>query len=219
MTTARKDVQTAIVLQGGGALGAYEYGVLRALYEQRPGFRPVAVAGVSIGAITAAVLGGARTDPIAALDALWRAKLTVTAPTGPLGLPAQVDRSLALLGNPGMYQLRAGLFTAPWLLTSFYDTAPLRQTLAELVEPARLNADDPRVIVGATNVGTGEMEFFDRERPGWMTTTTGDLWWIAEHLVGVRHRRLLSAALVRRLHRVDRRSLDAGLVGYREDGR
>ena len=169
MTTARKDVQTAIVLQGGGALGAYEYGVLRALYEQRPGFRPVAVAGVSIGA-TAAVLGGARTDPISALDALWRTKLTVTAPTGPLGLPAQVDRSLALLGNPGMYQLRAGLFTTPWLLTSFYDTAPLRRTLAELVDPARLNADDPRVIVGATNVGTGEMEFFDRDRPGGLTS-------------------------------------------------
>ena len=37
MTTARKDVQTAIVLQGGGALGAYEYGVLKALYEHRPG--------------------------------------------------------------------------------------------------------------------------------------------------------------------------------------
>jgi NTE family protein len=169
MTTARKDVQTAIVLQGGGALGAYEYGVLRALYEQRPGFRPVAVAGVSIGAITAAVLGGAQTDPISALDALWRAKLTVTAPTGPLGLPAPVDRSLAMFGNPGMYQLRAGLFTAPWLLTSLYDTAPLRQTLAELVDPARLNADDPRVIVGATNVGTGEMEFFDRDRPEGLT--------------------------------------------------
>ena len=101
MTTAGKDVQTAIVLQGGGALGAYEYGVLRALYEQRPGFRPVAVAGVSIGAITAAVLGGARTDPISALDALWRAKLTVSAPTGPLGLPAQVDRSLAHARQPG----------------------------------------------------------------------------------------------------------------------
>ena len=81
-------VETAIVLQGGGALGAYEYGVLRALYEQRPGFRPVAVAGVSIGAITAAVLGG-QGDPISALDALWRAKLTVSAPTGPLGLPAR----------------------------------------------------------------------------------------------------------------------------------
>ena len=45
--TAR-NVQTAIVLQGGGALGAYEYGVLKALYDSRPGFRPVAVAGISI---------------------------------------------------------------------------------------------------------------------------------------------------------------------------
>jgi hypothetical protein len=54
---------------------------------------------------------------------------------------------------------------------------------------------------------------FDRLRPGWMTTD-GALWWIAEHLVEVRHTPLLSAAMVRRLHRVDRRSLDAGLVGY-----
>jgi len=54
---------------------------------------------------------------------------------------------------------------------------------------------------------------FDRARPGWMTTE-GDLWWIAEHLVGVRHTRLLSPAMIRRLHRVDRRALDAGLVGY-----
>ena len=55
---------------------------------------------------------------------------------------------------------------------------------------------------------------FDRVRPGWMTTD-GDLWWIAEHLVGARHKRLLSRAMIGRLHRVDRRSLDAGLVGYR----
>jgi len=169
MATRSGDVQTAIVLQGGGALGAYEFGVLSALYEQRPGFRPVAVTGVSIGAITAAVLGGASTDPITALDALWRHKLTVTAPTGPIGLPAAVDRSLALLGNPGMYELRAGLFTMPWLQTSVYDTAPLRATLGELVDPEKLNGADPRVVVGATNVGTGEMEFFDRDRPGGLT--------------------------------------------------
>jgi NTE family protein len=161
------DVQTAIVLQGGGALGAYEFGVLRALYEQRPGFSPVAVAGVSIGAITAAVLGGAKGDPIVALDELWRRKLTVTAPA--VGLPAAVDRSLALLGNPGMYQLQPGLFVAPWLETSIYDTAPLRATLAELVDPQRLNDDDPRVVVGATNIETGEMQFFDRDRPGGLT--------------------------------------------------
>ncbi len=55
---------------------------------------------------------------------------------------------------------------------------------------------------------------FDRRRPGWMTTDD-DLWWIAEHLVGVPHTRLLRPAMIRRLHRVDRRSLAAGLVGYR----
>lgn len=55
---------------------------------------------------------------------------------------------------------------------------------------------------------------FDRRRPGWMTTD-GELWWIAEHLVGVRHTRLLASGTVARLHRVDRRSLKAGLVGYR----
>ena len=57
-------------------------------------------------------------------------------------LPAPIDRALATFGNPGMYQLQAGLFTTPWLLTSIYDTAPLRQTLAELVDPRRLDDDD-----------------------------------------------------------------------------
>lgn len=58
--------------QGGGALGADEYAVLRALHGQRPVFAHVAVTGLSIGAITAAVLGGAAGDPMAALDELWR---------------------------------------------------------------------------------------------------------------------------------------------------
>jgi NTE family protein len=163
-----RDVHTAIVLQGGGALGAYEYGVLRALYEQRPGFEPVAVAGISIGAITAAVLGGAKADPIAALDALWRKKLTV--PPVPVPWPpAPFDQSLALWGNPGMYWPQAGLWTTPWLLTSLYDTAPLRHTLADLVDPLRLNADAPRVIVGAINVATGLMEYFRGGQPGGLT--------------------------------------------------
>jgi hypothetical protein len=54
---------------------------------------------------------------------------------------------------------------------------------------------------------------FDRRHPGWMTSE-GSLWWIAEHLVAVPHTRLLTPAMIQRLHRVDRRSLDAGLVGY-----
>jgi len=169
MAVEARNVHTAVVLQGGGALGAYEYGVLKALYEERLGFRPVAVAGISIGAITAAVLGGAKDDPIRALDTLWRRKLTVLPPPPIAWLPSQIDQSLAAFGNPGMYRLHAGLFTAPWMLTSLYDTAPLRQTLAELVDPATLNDEATRVSVGAIKVDTGEMEVFDSRQPGGLT--------------------------------------------------
>ena len=55
---------------------------------------------------------------------------------------------------------------------------------------------------------------FDRTQAGWMTTER-DLWWVAEHLVGVPHRRLLTPAMIGALRRIDRRSLDAALVGHR----
>jgi hypothetical protein len=55
---------------------------------------------------------------------------------------------------------------------------------------------------------------FDRVHPGWMTTD-GDLWWVAKHLLEIPHIPLLQPALIRHLSRVDRRSLQAGLVGYR----
>jgi hypothetical protein len=56
---------------------------------------------------------------------------------------------------------------------------------------------------------------FDRRHPGWMVAEE-DLWWIPEHLVEIHHTPLLSPAMIRGLTRVDRRSLAAGLVGYRE---
>jgi hypothetical protein len=56
---------------------------------------------------------------------------------------------------------------------------------------------------------------FDRRRPGWMTAED-DLWWIAEHLLEIPHTRLLRPPMVRALSRADRRSLAAGMVGYRE---
>ena len=55
---------------------------------------------------------------------------------------------------------------------------------------------------------------FDRSHPGWMTSE-GNLWWIPEHLVHIPHRHLLRPDLERSLSRVDRRALEAGLVGYR----
>jgi NTE family protein len=170
MMVQNRKVHTAVVLQGGGALGAYEYGILRALYEQRPGFRPAAVAGISIGAVTAAVLAGAKTDPIAALDRLWREEFVVSPPR-PIDrlVPARIERHLAVLGNPGMYRTNPALFTTPWTAMSLYDTTPLRRILTELVEPDKLNGEEPQAIVGAINVGTGEMEYFDRHRPGGLT--------------------------------------------------
>ena len=55
---------------------------------------------------------------------------------------------------------------------------------------------------------------FDETHPGW-ETSAGDLWFVAEHLLGMSHVRLLTRGMERRLGRVDRRSLDAGLVGFR----
>ena len=167
MAVQNRKVHTAIVLQGGGALGAYEYGVLKALYEQRPGFKPIAVAGISIGAITAAVVGGAKGDPITALEQLWHKKLTVLPPPLISWLPPEIDRQLAALGNPGMYRVHYSLFTSPWSMTSLYDTGPLRQTLGELIDPPVLNDDGTRVIVGAINIGTGEMESVPSSRHAW----------------------------------------------------
>jgi NTE family protein len=170
MSPLNSDYGTAIVLQGGGALGAYELGVLEALYEARPGFEPSVVTGVSIGAITAAVLAGAKGDPIKALGRLWREKLTVLPPLPPFFqatyqhfVPKVFQQSLAVMGNPGMYQLRPEYFYAPLLSTSVYDTAPLRRTLAELVDLEKLNHGGIRVAVGATDVGTSEIEYFDND--------------------------------------------------------
>src|SRR5215210_3836124 len=168
------DYGTAIILQGGGALGAYELGVLKALYETRPGFKPSVVTGISIGAITAAVLAGAKGDPIQALDQLWREKLTVL-PLPPFFssayqqfasafVPDELEKYLSAWGNPGMYRPRLDYAYAPWRRTSIYDLAPLRQTLAEMVDLGKLNNGGIRVAVGATNVGTSEIKYFDNDK-------------------------------------------------------
>jgi NTE family protein len=198
-----KNYGTAIILQGGGALGAYEFGVLKALYETRPGFKPSIVTGISIGAITAAVLAGAKGDPIRALDRLWREKLTVL-PTLPFFtseyqqfvaafVPDELEKHLSAWGNPGMYRPRLDYAYAPWRRTSVYDLEPLQHTLRELLDLEKLNNGGIRVAVGATNVGTSEIKYFDNDKvrlsikdvmasgslpPGFpMTKVNGDYYW------------------------------------------
>lgn len=153
----RKDVLKALVLQGGGALGAYELGVARALYSD-PARIPDLIAGVSIGAITAALLARPRGgDPIGALEAFWE-KVTLRADF----LLPSLRPYASLFGDPAFFRPRLDFFALP-LWTSLYDTAPLRVTLAELIDVDAL-ADTsawPRLLLTATDIEAGEIVAFD----------------------------------------------------------
>jgi NTE family protein len=166
----------ALLLQGGGALGAYQAGVYEALTEA--GLDPDWIAGISIGATNGALIAGnAPETRVARLRAFWE-RIT-TKPycdwSEPL-LPAkgdaarqwlnQVSANIALIGGaPGFFTPR---FPAPWLYppgttaaTSVYDTSSLKATLEELIDFDRLNGGAMRFSIGAVNVRTGNFVYFD----------------------------------------------------------
>lgn len=153
----------ALVLQGGGALGAYAYGVIKALYEQ-PDFSLDVVTGVSIGAINTAVLIGAKDDPIKALDELWRERLAIRNSSF---LPPMFERYSGLLVNPAMYWIRPSYVYAPLLAplleTSIYDIAALRRTLGEFIDLNRLNRNEIHLAVSAVDIETGEVMYFENQ--------------------------------------------------------
>jgi NTE family protein len=140
----------ALVLQGGGALGAYEFGVVTKLVEM--GWEPVAVTGVSIGAVNAAAIAGARGgDIVASLKAVWKA---ITLPSLPF-LPANMQGNLSLLGNPNFWRSRTDYVQMPgW--DSLCDTSPMYATLERHLDFAQLNdSDHMRLAVTATSLQTG----------------------------------------------------------------
>lgn len=140
----------ALILQGGGALGAFEFGVVTELIEQ--GWQPKAVTGVSIGAINAAAIAGARGGDISAsLRTVWDA---ITLPQVPF-LPASQQSGLSLLGNPNFWRSRTDyLDLARW--TSFCDTTPLLTTLNQYLDFDQLrNPGHMRVAFTATDLQTG----------------------------------------------------------------
>ena len=168
-----------LVLQGGGALGAFQAGAYEAL--SRAGQEPEWLAGISIGSINAALIAGNR--PEERLDALRRFWEGVTgAPwlTGtflesqPMPDPVRAfcNESRAalstMLGAPGFFRPRMPEMFAflPGLMrqTSWYDTAPLRETLLELIDFDWLNDHGPRLCVGAVDVETGNFTCFDSRR-------------------------------------------------------
>lgn len=147
----------ALVLQGGGALGAYEWGAVNRLLEA--GYRPVAVTGVSIGAINAAAIAGARGGDIQeSLRRIWEA---ITLPTLPF-VPELVQGMLSAFGNRNFYALRTDYLSLPgW--TALCDLSPMRRTLEEICDFARINdCRQMRFAVTATDVGTGRsVRFFN----------------------------------------------------------
>ena len=153
----------ALVLQGGGALGAYAYGAIKALYEQ-PNFSLDIITGVSIGAINAAVLVGAKDDPIRALDELWRKRLAIK--NWSFASPA-FERYSSLLINPAMYRLRPSYvcapLLAPFLETSIYEISALRRTLDDLIDLDRLNHNAMRLVMSAVDIETGEVAYFENQ--------------------------------------------------------
>ena len=161
-----------LVLQGGGALGAYQAGVYEALHEA--GFEPDWVTGMSIGAINSAIIAGNPAERrLERLREFWD---TVTAgdpftiwPEGdaPRKLRNMLSATNAMLfGTPGFFQPNAmNAWTAQRgskAATAFYNTAPLRATLEKLIDFKRIN--DPgkiRFAVGAVNVCTANFAYFD----------------------------------------------------------
>jgi len=160
--------ETILVLQGGGALGAYECGVYKALEEK--GIIPELIAGVSIGAVNAAIIAGSRRGKAAlALEAFWNEIAVPDVLIPHEGLRRSVAAwQILMLGVPKFFAprwLAPGGPTFPpfsWFTwTSLYDPTPLKKTLEQHVDFERLASREIRLILTAVNVETGELEVFD----------------------------------------------------------
>ena len=168
-TPAKAD--RVLVLQGGGALGSYQAGAFQALCHQ--GFEPDWIAGISIGAINAAIIAGNPPERrVPRLKEFWEL-VSYPVPWNPVvksdrGRNAFNEASAALVatfGVPGFFTPRfppAPLWPSGSPQSqSYYDTAPLRATLERLVDFDRINDLQTRLSVGAVSVTTGNFRYFD----------------------------------------------------------
>ncbi len=168
----------ALVLQGGGALGSYQAGVFEGLDEV--GIAPNWIAGVSIGALNAAVIAGNPPEQrLSRLREFWQ---TICQPAFSPPLPSVLESAMyhsTLLQRKWLTTLQAadciiegqrGFFVPRWpppfqrgdpLDASYYDTSPLKSTLERLCDFDRINEGGVRVSVGATNIRTGNLDYFD----------------------------------------------------------
>ncbi len=169
---------TILVLQGGGALGAYQAGVYEGLAAA--GISPDWITGVSIGGINAALIAGNPPERrVARLREFWTAVSSGAfsalvaldrPPADPLRntLSRVSAATSATLGVPRFFSPRVPppVWMPPGLdqALSFYDTLPLRTTLEELVDFRLINRRAVRLSLGAANVETGNSTYFDSHR-------------------------------------------------------
>ena len=166
--------QVVLVLQGGGALGAYQAGVYQALHEA--GVEPDWIIGTSIGAINASLIAG--NPPERRLQALREFWARMESHHAWNRFPAWAGLGDALSywttlcsGVGGFFRPNPTAFMGAHVplgadRAGFYSTMPLRETLGQLVDPALLNKGEPRLTVGAAQVRTSTMRYFDsREQP------------------------------------------------------
>jgi NTE family protein len=160
-----------LLLQGGGALGAYHGGVYEGLAAA--GFAPDWIVGISIGAINAALIAGSPPERrVERLREFWE----LVSSQAPFVMPESMDfarptmnrmaaASAMFFGIPGFFTPRMPppQFALEGTLAalSYYDTEPLRVTLEKMVDFDRINAGDVRLSLGAVNACTGESVYFD----------------------------------------------------------
>ncbi len=156
-----------LVLQGGGALGSYQAGVFEAMSDA--GKLPSWVAGVSIGAINGALIAGNPPERrVERLATFWERITSHTSLWPQVAIPGweQMEKKLGLagallLGQPGFFRPRLPYEWMGESPVSLYDTGDLRGTLEELVDFDRINDGPMRLSVGAVNVETGNLAYFD----------------------------------------------------------
>ena len=173
MATTSTERQTVLVLQGGGALGAYQAGVYQALHEG--GIEPDWIIGTSIGAINASLIAGNPVpERLEGLREFWQ-RMAHRPPFGVpswTGIPDTISYWQTLFrGIPAFFEPNPGAFLGTHVslgvdAAGFYSTAPLEKTLRDLVDFDLINNGGPRLTVGAAHVRTSTMKYFDsRDMP------------------------------------------------------
>jgi NTE family protein len=166
--------KTVLVFQGGGALGAYQAGAYEALHEA--GIRPDWLAGISIGSINSAIIAGSPENRrVDNLRTFWH-RVSSGLSGHFLGngdvMRKWFNESSALLGSltgvPGFFKPRAfkpwNIPGDPMAAISLYDTGPLQETLADLVDFDLINSGAVRLSLGAVDVASGNFNYFDNNR-------------------------------------------------------